>query len=90
MEVEFKGIVITRDQVLTALHDFDAVYPDENDYDNWREKKTYIYALVHGERLYPPKHILSVVSGISTQEFSGGDQTNRVFQQLGFTVINKP
>ena len=90
METKFKGVVITRHQVLSALRDFDAVYPDDNDYDNWREKKTYIYALKHGDRLYPPKHILSVVSDISTEEFSGGDQTNRVFQQLGFTVIDKP
>lgn len=90
LETEFKGVVLTRDQVLVALRDFDAVYPDANDYDTWREKKTYHYALVYREHLYPPKHILSVVSGISTEEFSGGEQTNRVFRQLGFEVINKP
>ena len=88
-ETVFKGHTITRDQVLRALDDFKALYPDDNDYDNWSEKKTYKYALVYGDRLYPPKHILSVITGISTQEFSGGEQTNRVFRQLGFTVTDK-
>ncbi len=90
MEAKFKGVTVTRDQVLSVLRDFDAVYPDNNDYDNWREKGSYQYAIQHGDRLYPPKHVLSVVTGISTQEFSGGEQTNRVFRQLGFTVIDKP
>lgn len=88
-ETVFKGITITRDQVLRALDNFKVLYPDDNAYENWRESENYKYALVYGDRLYPPKHILSVITGISTTEFSGGEQTNRVFQQLGFTVTDK-
>jgi hypothetical protein len=90
METMFMGVTVTRDQVLSALRDFDAMYPDNNDYDNWREKKIYKYAIEYGDCLYPPKHILSVMTGISTQELSGGEQTNRVFRQLGLKVIDKP
>ena len=90
METTFIGVTVTREQVLTALRDFDAVYPDDNQYDNWREKKGYKYAIEYGDRLYPLKHILSEITGISVNDFSGGEQTNRVFRQLGFTVIDKP
>ncbi len=90
MEATVMGVTVTRDQVLKALRDFDAAYPADNDYDNWREKKIYKYAIEYGDRLYPPKHILSVLTGISTPDLSGGEQTNRVFRQLGFKVIDKP
>ncbi len=90
METMFIGVAVTRDQVLSAFRDFNAANPDDNDYDNWREKKGYKYAIEYGDRLYPPKYILSVITGISVNDFSGGEQTNRVFRQLGFTVIDKP
>ena len=41
-------------------------------------------------RVYPPKHILSVVTGIEVNKFSGGNSTDRVFEQLGLTVRLKP
>lgn len=86
MKTIFKEIEITRDAVIQALEEFHRLYPDTNDYENWLEKDTYIYALRYQDRLYPPKHILSVVSGVSTTEFSGGEEINRVFRQLGFDV----
>jgi len=88
--VAFRGISISRQDVLRALVEFDAVYGDDtNAYDGWLDKGVYRYALEVGGRLYPPKHILSVVSGIPTTDFSGGEQTNRVFRQLGFEVREK-
>jgi hypothetical protein len=30
-----------------------------------------------------------VVTGVPTTDFNGGEQTNRVFRQLGFDVENK-
>ena len=86
----FKGMSITREAVLTVLRSFDALYPDSNAYENWHENKIYFYALEHDGKLYPPKEILEQVSGISRQTFSGGYQTNRVFRDLGFTIVDKP
>ena len=68
METTFKGFLITRQDVLTVLHDFDQRYADTNQYEDWLEKDNYIYALHYDGRLYPPKHILSEVSGIPTSE----------------------
>jgi hypothetical protein len=89
-ETVFKDVPVSRSQVLAALKNFDELHPDENTHESWLENDKYVYAISHGGRLYPPKHILSEVTGIAIQEFSGGEQTNRIFQQLGFTIIDKP
>jgi 5-methylcytosine-specific restriction protein A len=71
------------------LHEFARQHPNTGSYDDWLKKETYKYAIRYDGRVYPPKHILSMVTGISTSEFNGGEQTNRVFRQLGFDVENK-
>jgi len=86
MFTTFKGVTIKQEAVLRALDDFDDCYPSTNQYDNWLDKDGYKYAIRYRGRLYPPKHILSEVSGISRADFGGGKQTNRVFRQLGFEV----
>jgi hypothetical protein len=85
----FKGETITRDAVLRALRRFDEAYPDTNQYDNWLDKGNYKYALSYGGKLYPCKHILSEASGLHIRSFSGGEETNRVFRELGFEVVAK-
>lgn len=89
METIFKGRVVTREMILRALHEFAIEYPDPNVFDTWLHKKNYRYVVRYDGRLYPPKHILSVVTGISTADFGGGEETNRVFRQLGFEVEEK-
>lgn len=89
METTFKRQTVTRQDILDALHDFASQYPNTETYENWLEKDTYKYAVLYDGRVYPPKHILSMATGIPTTEFGGGEQTNRVFHQLGFTVENK-
>ncbi len=86
MSTTFKGANISRDDVLRAFELFDDLYPATKDYADWLENDAYKYAIRYQGKLYPPKHILSQISGIPTTEFSGGDQTNRVFRQLGFEV----
>jgi len=85
----FKGTTVSREDVQKAISDFDAQYRDTSMYDNWLDKDTYRYAVRYGEKLYPCKCILSRASGIPIREFSGGEQTNRVFRDLGFTVVAK-
>ena len=89
MEMIFKNQVVTRQQILDAMQDFDAQHPNSGDFDNWLQKKNYIYKVRNAGYVYPPKHILSMATGIPTTEFSGGEQTNRVFRQLGFEVKEK-
>lgn len=89
MKTVFKGQKVTRQNILDALRDFSAEYPDTDTYENWLGKNTYIYAVRYEDKVFPPKHILSRATGIPTTEFSGGEQSNRVFSQLGFEVVFK-
>lgn len=86
---EFRGRVIARNDVLKELTRFDEKYPETNDYENWLNDGTYRFALKYGGRLYPPKYILSQITGLPVSEFSGGDETNSIFYQLGFPVRDK-
>lgn len=89
-ETAFRGVSVTYQAVHEALLDFDEKYPNPGDYDQWIDKDGYKYALEFAGRLYPPKHILSVVTGIDVSQFSGGEQTNRIFQELGLVIVEKP
>lgn len=89
METIFKGQTITRYDVIAALEHFDALYDNSSEYENWLEKDYYRYAVEYNGRLYPPKHILSQVAESGATDFEGGEQTNRVFRQLGFNVWSK-
>ena len=90
MNTVFKGKKITDEMIKRVIYEFDRRYQHTNDYEQWLEKDSYKFALKYAEKLYPPKHILSEASGISTTKFNGGEQTNRVFRELGFNVIDKP
>ena len=88
MPTEFRGMTVHRDTVLRAMAAFDAEYPNPNDYQSWLDNRTYLYAVVHADRPYPPKHILSEITGVPTADFTGGDVTNRVFRELGFPILD--
>lgn len=87
--VEFKGTRLSRDDILRVLQRFDAEYPDTNDYDNWLDRDTYKFALHYGGKRYPCKYILSEASGHDIRSFSGGEQTNRVLERVGFEIARK-
>ena len=89
METIFKGKLVTKDDILTALGQFDDQYPDSNSYEGWLQNGTYMYALEYRGRLYPCKYILSQATKVDTSDFNGGDQTLRVFRQLGFQCYRK-
>jgi hypothetical protein len=89
MQTTFLGITITRQQVEDALREFARQYPDPESYENWLQNNNYKFAISYKGRLYPPKYILSMITGIPTPKFSGGKPTNRVFRDLGFEVVDK-
>ena len=77
--------------MLRALAAFDREWPQTHLYDDWLSKSSYRYALRFNGRLYPPKRILNLATGVSLQSFNGGvAQTNRKLRSLGFEVIPKP
>ena len=87
--VTFKGVHVTRDDVLGALERFRREYP-RGDYDNWLGKDNYKYAIHHEKRCYPPKLIMAWAIGLpdtSNCGFSGGGRTNNPLEDLGFTIV---
>jgi hypothetical protein len=77
----FKGKVVTAEEVVQQMARFDKEYRDSS-------SKWGTFAVKHSEKLYPPKQILSMATGISVDDFSGGDYTNRHFVELGFELVN--
>lgn len=79
-ETTFRGHRITKDQVLEAMERFDK--EGRGTFTNWRT-----YSVSHGGRDYPPKEIISMVTGLNVNQFSGGIKgANRPFHELGFEV----
>ena len=88
MQTSFKGHIVTRQDVFNAMRDFDQKYAGTEEYIDWLSYKSHKYLVWNNGLQYPPKHILSLAIGISTTEFSGGEQTNRVFTDLGFALVS--
>jgi hypothetical protein len=87
---EFKGGRVTRGDILESIKEFNLLASDGNDCDEWQPQEPHHYALVFGDKLYPPRHILSDATGITPSEFGDIEATNRVFRKLGFEIIDKP
>jgi 5-methylcytosine-specific restriction enzyme A len=87
VQAEFRGKTVTSQDLLRVIAEFRAQYPDPSNYRNWLQNETYKYALDYQGQLYPPKILLSQMTGINTSEFSGGKLINPVFQKLGFPLI---
>ena len=92
---------ITRSLILRAIAEFDVEYPDTNSYctprcPGWLDDLRYHYALLYHGRLYPPKHIVHLVTGLTLQEGilcgigSGGrNGANTHLREHGFEVGDK-
>ena len=88
--VEFKGKKVSVKDIQIAIIKYKMLNPDTNHYKSWLKKDSYKFVLNFEGGLYPPKHILSRATGVDTSEFSGGEQTNKVYRRLSFVIIDKP
>lgn len=89
MTVRYRGYDITEQDVLQAMGRFRKEYPDSNDYQGWLNNRRYTYSVKHEGHLYPPKYLISLITGMKTTEFKGVDEIRSVFYQLGFTTESK-
>lgn len=77
---------VDRDAVLRALNEFDANLRQSAEWANWDSKKSQLWALPHGDRLYPPKRIIAMATGQPVNTFDGGPESNDFLAARGFTV----
>lgn len=87
--VKFKGKEIQKEDVIKEVEKFRQRYKDTNEYKNWIGQGAYKYAIEYEGEIYPPKYILSKVTGIDLSEFSGGKAISDIFEKLGFLVKEK-
>ncbi len=76
----FKGKRVTDEDIRRAMERFDKETRDS--FNRWRT-----YGVEHAGKLYPPKEVLSIATGEHVGEFAGGEYANRIFRELGFTVV---
>jgi 5-methylcytosine-specific restriction protein B len=79
---------LTRDNVLQALRDFDAQERSTEALREWETRGTHKFAVEHGGRRYPVKHIVARALGVNRTDFSGGAAAaNGWLERIGFTVV---
>lgn len=78
-------LTVSRDMILTAINQYDQQHR-VSDKDSGLG-----YALIYGNKSYPPKHVLSLAINRPRSSFSGGEgkgAANRVFTELGFDIVS--
>lgn len=80
-QITYRGNTFTYDDVLHAMQRFDDDFRR-----SFPEKRWVTYAIRHNDRIYPPKQIMRLITGL-TKVGSGGKQLNARFEDLGFNII---
>jgi MoxR-like ATPase len=78
---------VDRETILQAIREFDVKLLPTDEWRTWENKLSQVWALVHEGKRYPPKKIISMATGISVNDFSGGPETNGYLNGLKFEVI---
>ena len=78
---------VSADQIQEAMNKFDEEFRTQPQFIGWESKGNQIYAIDVDGKLYPPKKIISIATGLRVSEFSGGNDSNDYLKNLGFKVI---
>ena len=76
----------TREQLLQAIKQFDIEFRNQSEFSNFDSKKSQKYVLEHEGRMYPPKMIIHLATGIERRSFNGGDESNNYLKKYGFEI----
>ena len=72
--------------ISTALQEFDQSLRGSPEWIDWEHNKAQVWVIQHEGRIYPPKKIISLATGVPVREFSGGPETNSYLESLGYRV----
>lgn len=78
---------VSPDAVSQAIAEFDTAWRDSEEYSGWEQNRNYLHAIIVDGRLYPPKMIISLATGMPTNTFYGGEPSNSYLRARGFKVI---
>ncbi len=77
-----------RAELLEALARFDSELRGGPQWDGWEERENHKFAIRAEGKLYPVKEVISLATGASVNEFSGGDEANRYVTKRGLEVVS--
>lgn len=77
---------VSKEKIIEAIQDFETKLLPTDEWRNWESNAVQVWALVHEGKNYPPKKIVSMATGLSVKDFSGGPETNSFLNNLGFDV----
>jgi hypothetical protein len=69
-----------------ALAKFDQEERATPQWQDWENRQNYKYAIAKNGRLYPPKEVIALATGVSTASFSGGAEANGYLRKHGFEI----
>lgn len=76
----------TLDAIRNAIAVFDADYRGHIGWHDWEKRRSQKYALLHDGKIYPPKKIVALATGLDVNSFYGGRPTNSLLETHGFTI----
>ncbi len=79
-QATFRGKIVTELDVVNAMDRFDKEFRSSFPDKNW-----VTYAIKYKDKVYPPKQIMRLATGMA-KVGSGGKPLNARFEELGFTV----
>lgn len=77
---------VSREKILEAIQEFESNLLPTDEWRTWESNAAQVWALVHDGKRYPPKKIISMATGISVKDFSGGPESNGYLNTLAFEV----
>jgi hypothetical protein len=69
-----------------ALARFDREERETPKWQGWETRDSYKYVIAKNDRLYPPKEIIAMATGIRNADFSGGAEANGYLRKHGFQI----
>ena len=74
------------EQLVEAMLLFDEELRATTDWQGWEDHENHKYAIVHDSRRYPVKQVISLATGASVRDFSGGAESIRFLKQHDVVV----
>ncbi len=76
-----------REKIIAALEQFDINIRNTPKWMHWHNNKKQLWAIKYNEKIYPPKKIISIATGIHVNSFHGGTPSNTYLEKRGFTIM---
>ncbi|WP_158756725.1 MrcB family domain-containing protein [Paraburkholderia acidiphila] len=76
-----------RSKILEAMNEFDSTLLPTDEWRDWQNNRSQLWALKYEGRLYPPKKIISLATGLPVGKFSGGPEAIDYLEKHELEVI---